>query len=362
MPAMPASTPAAPQAVLTQLSTVTTIGSTIDPTNGDQNPYGLAIAPATVGAITAGDLIVCNFNDSANVQGNGTSLVDLKPVAGSKPTHLIADPTLKGCSAIAMGATGNPWIAAWSANDNPIYIPSSNSIKNVTSSSFSGPWGQAFSATSGPYGNGAFYESNAGNGSIVRIDLTSSGFAFDTIVTGLSFNGGAPGSILAPSGLTYQPNGDILYVVDSNTNRVIALKNVSSIPPGGITATDTASSLTFSGPAASSASVLFSGAPLNAPISAALLYDGSLVVGNTGDNNLVQISASGTLLATRSVDSGPAGAIFGIAASGTSAANQVIYFNDDNTNTVVSLSNGTGGTPAPGPTASPYARRRPGVR
>src|ERR1700733_10861087 len=44
---------------------ITTIGSTVDPTNGDENPYGLAIAPVSAGLLTAGDLVICNFNDSA---------------------------------------------------------------------------------------------------------------------------------------------------------------------------------------------------------------------------------------------------------------------------------------------------------
>src|ERR1700723_322253 len=62
---------------------ITTIGSTVDPTNGDENPYGLAIAPVSAGLLTAGDLVVCNFNDSANVQGNGTTIEILHPVPGS---------------------------------------------------------------------------------------------------------------------------------------------------------------------------------------------------------------------------------------------------------------------------------------
>src|SRR5579862_9003134 len=53
---------------------ISTIGSTVDPTNGDQNPYGLAIAPITSGAMTAGDLIICNFNDAANIQNNATTI------------------------------------------------------------------------------------------------------------------------------------------------------------------------------------------------------------------------------------------------------------------------------------------------
>jgi hypothetical protein len=54
------------------------IGSTVPP-NGDVNPYGVAIVPSTVGKLTAGDTLVSNFNDKANVQGTGTTLVEISP-------------------------------------------------------------------------------------------------------------------------------------------------------------------------------------------------------------------------------------------------------------------------------------------
>src|ERR1700675_3233265 len=60
-------------AALAPTGAIRTVGSTIDPTNGDLNPYGLVIAPATKGLITKGDLVVCNFNDGpTNTQGLGT--------------------------------------------------------------------------------------------------------------------------------------------------------------------------------------------------------------------------------------------------------------------------------------------------
>src|ERR1700678_53132 len=77
---------------LTPTDAMPPIGSTIDPINGDQNPYGLVIAPATAGLITKGDLVVCNFNDATinttvpptgNVQGTGTTIIGLHPVVGS---------------------------------------------------------------------------------------------------------------------------------------------------------------------------------------------------------------------------------------------------------------------------------------
>ncbi len=47
------------------------IGSTVDPANGAQNPYGLTVAPITAGKFKAGDLVICDFNAKSNVQGTG---------------------------------------------------------------------------------------------------------------------------------------------------------------------------------------------------------------------------------------------------------------------------------------------------
>jgi hypothetical protein len=60
------------------------------------------------------------------------------------------------------------------------------------------------------------------------------------------------------------------------------------------------------------------------------------VIGNTGDPNgknlMVEISRSGRMLDVENVDKGPAGSIFGMVATGTSAADTKLYFNDDNDN------------------------------
>ena len=71
--------------VLKHLKTQIVIGSTIDPKFKQLNPYGLAVAPSTMGAFTAGDLVVCNFNARSNVQGTGYTIVGLHPAPGSKP-------------------------------------------------------------------------------------------------------------------------------------------------------------------------------------------------------------------------------------------------------------------------------------
>lgn len=113
--------------ILSMLSptTITTIGSTVDPIEHGQNPYGLAIAPVSAGLVTAGDLIACNFNDGAtNTQGLGTTVVGLHPAAGSTPYRVAQSSSLQGCNALAILPDGSISAAAYSANQNPLVAPS----------------------------------------------------------------------------------------------------------------------------------------------------------------------------------------------------------------------------------------------
>jgi hypothetical protein len=120
----------------------------------------------------------------------------------------------------------------------------------------------------------------------------------------------------------------------------VAFTTVSTIPENGITVSvDKNNVYSFTGSAAGHVSVVFSGVPLNYPVSSAMLYNGNLIVGNTGDNNMVEIDpVQKKMVGEKLVDKGNAGAIFGIVTTGNTAATQKIYFNDDNTNSVVSIS------------------------
>ena len=67
------------------------------PTNGDVNPYGVAIAPAglqtpTGGFLQPGDILVSNFNNSANQQGTGATIIRDDPQRHSSPLSLPAQP------------------------------------------------------------------------------------------------------------------------------------------------------------------------------------------------------------------------------------------------------------------------------
>jgi hypothetical protein len=327
--ATPVATATPATSLLANMHTLVTIGSTVDPLNGDGNPYGLAIAPVSAGLVTAGDLIVCNFNDGpTNTQGNGTTIVGLHPVVGSTPYRIAQGSTLRGCDALSTDPTGNIWTADFNANDNAEYSPSGTLLDPFSASAtfaWSGPWGEIYAPNS--HGPSAFYVSNAGDGSVDRLALSGTHVvSFTPIASGFSVNHGQPGSIFAPAGLTYDPALDTLYVVDTNANTVSAIAKVS----------------TLTAPSAASVKIIASGAPLNGPLSAALLPNGNVIVGNTldpdGTNLLVEVSPTAGILTTKNVDTGPAGALFGIVATGTVSAPK-IFLNDDNTNSLLLLSN-----------------------
>jgi hypothetical protein len=317
--------------ILKMLTKQVVIGSTVDPKFHQLNPYGLTVAPASAGDFKKGDLAVCNFNDKANVQGTGFTIVALHPKPGSKPLLVSTSKTLVGCDALALSTGDDIWAAAFTANDNPVISPTGALEINIKGKPFDRPFGQIFAQPKG--GSPAFYATNAGDGTVVRINLGSK-FTYDVIAKGFAINHGKPGSILGPSGLAYDPNGDQLYVVDGTNNTVVAFSKVSSIPNGGITVEK--GGKTFKGPSAKDARLVFAGAPLSGPISSALLFNGNLVVGNTGNpsgqNIMVELSPAGKMLATRNVDKGASGALFGMVATGTSAADTKLYFNDDNDN------------------------------
>jgi hypothetical protein len=361
---------------------IPTVGMTVDPTNGDQNPYGLVIAPATVGLITKGDLVVCNFNNATNnatipptgnVQGAGTTIIGLHPAVGSTPStpyRIAQSADLQGCNALTMLADDSISAAAWTSNLNPL-VSASGAVGAPFSDTFAQPWGEAYVAATATQ-PAAIYVSNApggatnAGGTIDRISLdVDAQTSFTEIVTGIC-SGGVAGAVFGPAGLTYDPASDTLYIVATSSDSVIAITGVSSIPQDGVVVNGQCGTTmptpvpTFSGPSMASARVIAHGAPLNTPLSAALLSNGDLVVGNADittsatPNLLIEVSPvvpGGFVGQPLQVDTGMPGAIFGIAATLDASGNQIIYFNDDNANAVMQLGPAAA---APTPTTPGY--------
>ena len=79
------------------LSAVHTVASTI-PANGDVNPYGVAIVPKSHGKLTAGDVLVSNFNNAPGVtsRARGTTIVEVSPGGHQKLFATIPSTSVPG--------------------------------------------------------------------------------------------------------------------------------------------------------------------------------------------------------------------------------------------------------------------------
>ncbi len=374
--------------LLTALSTagkITTIGSTVDPMNGDQNPYGLAIAPATAGLITKGDLIVCNFNNASSpaaqggVQGTGTTIVGLHPAAGSTPYRIAQSASLDGCDALTMLPDDSISAAAWSATNNPL-VSAAGVVATPFADTFAYPWGEVYVAAAGSQ-PAAIYVSNAPGGDIAaggtidRISLDADAQTTFTEIASGFCSSGSPGMIFGPAGLTYDPSNDTLYVVDTSSASVIAIVGISIVSKDGLvvngqcTGTTTPTPTpTFSGPSMTSARVIAHGPPLNTPLSAALLKNGDLVVANAdigiqapsaATNFLIEVSPvlpGGFVGKPLQLDATAPGALFGLATAVDADGNQIIYFNDDNAAAVLELTTPAASASPPTPYGTPRSR------
>ena len=358
---------------LAPTGTIPTVGSTIDPVNGDQNPYGLTIATATAGLITQGDLIVCNFNNAGTtanaggVQGTGTTIIGLHPGTGSVPYRIAQSADLLGCNALATLSDGSIAAASWASNMNPL-VSATGAVGTPFSDAFAAPWGEAYvpAKTVGTSDHlpAALYISNAPGSTAIAAGGTLDRISFEgdaqtpfvEIATGFCTSG-APGGIYGPAGLTYDPASDTLYIVDTSSASVIAIAGVSSLTQDGVVVNGqcTATSFptpvpTFSGPQADHVTIIAHGAPLSTPLSATLLQDGDLLVANadigvnapsSATNLLIEISPvlpGGFVGNPLQVDNGTPGALFGLAATVDANGNQIVYFNDDNASAVMQLS------------------------
>ncbi|MBV9699598.1 MAG: hypothetical protein JO078_05675 [Candidatus Eremiobacteraeota bacterium] len=326
--------------ILKKLRKDVVIGSTVDAKNGDKGPRALSIVGRTKGVLTQGQLLVCNFEDSAGVPGNGTTIEVLNPKPGSQPVRFFQGDSIKGCDGDAYtrghfvfgsGRTSGE-IAEMNDNGVPVLTFGGKNLAKPLSDTDALPE-QSFSPEyiyAGTTAGGiaslsiGFY----GNGKVLQV---ADGFAA-TKYKGLDE--------LGPSGLQYNRNIDTLYIVDGVTNTLVAFSNASKllakdeiiVKPGGKT-------FKCKYPKVTCASLVYSGSPLDAPMASTLLPNGNLVVANTQGtaNTLVELTPQGQVLDTKVVDKSPTQGVFGLAARGKNDSDTVIFFTDTNSNTVNAL-------------------------
>jgi hypothetical protein len=341
--------------------TITTISSTI-PSNGDVNPYGVFRVPRTMGQLKKGNILVSNFNNGANLQGTGTTLVQISPQGNFSLFAQIDPMSLPGPCPGGVGLTTalvvlrSGWVIVGSlptsdgmadtAQAGCLIVLDSNGnvVKTITDAQINGPWDMNVADASGGGDDqrvGADGEDNqktaalfvtnvlngtvAGGGQIVnegtvlRIVLELSGKSAPTVssitVIGSTFpeRTDPAALVIGPTGVALSKNNKILYVADTLSNRIAAIPDpLTRTTSDGIGAT------------------LSSGGSLNGPLGLTLAVNGNILTTNGGDGNLVETTPKGAQVATITIEPAGAGTLFGL----IDVPGQGVYFVDDGDNTL----------------------------
>jgi len=324
------------------------VGSTV-PANGDLNPYGIAVVPQSQGRLHQGDILISNFNGSKNLQGTGSTIVEMSP--GGKQTlfaHITGSALPGRCPGGIGLTTALVVVHGWVIVGN---LPSGNGMADTASGGcllvldsngtvrkifrghgIRGPW----DATAVSRGNlAALFVTNVLNGTAAAKGAVV--YRGTVLRLGLWFGPGQPpviksvtkiGSgfaeasnqtafVLGPTGVGLGPNG-ALYVADTDTSQVTWIPDAL-----------------FRTTSAGLGSQLTSGGWLNMPLGLAVAPNGDVLTVNGGNGRIVETSPTGTQLASRFLDrsgSPPgAGALFGIAVAPYGAG---VYYVDDAANTL----------------------------
>ena len=232
----------------------------VSPPNGppvpaDVNPYGVVFVPSNFpagGNVNPGDILVSNFNNSQNLQGTGTTIVDISQ-AGAQSLFFQASPALGPVGlTTALGTlragfviVGNgPTTDGTSATAMPgslLVIKSKGQVASpitdatpITDPTINYPWDMALVDN----GNTAIaFVTNALTGTVTRLNLAVSPAGVTLtkatiIASGYVHNGDPVALFDAPTGLVYIRNQDTLYVASTGDNAIFAVGNAAGRPSG----------------------------------------------------------------------------------------------------------------------------------
>ncbi|HUA33029.1 MAG TPA: hypothetical protein VMA09_05450 [Candidatus Binataceae bacterium] len=356
-----AATPGSARAQFIGPLTSTEVGTTV-PSNGDVNPYGVAIVPTTIGNLKAGHILVSNFNDVGNAQGTGTTIVDIDPNNPATPASVFATVTLgRGMRCpggvgltTALSVLKSGWVIVGSlpTTDGTIFTASpgclivlnakGQTVETFAGGDINGPWDMTALDQGGV---ATLFVSNVLNGvlttlppsndpepvfpvvnkgTVARLTLIvpPQGFGMprllaSTIIgSGFSEQGSLAAVVVGPTGVGLGKDGT-LYVADSAANRIAAIPDAT-----------TRFSTAFAGEDVSSNGLL------NTPLGLAIAPNGDILTVNANDGNMVETTPAGAQVASNptnyasNIDDG-AGALFGLAVQQVSATKTIVYFVDD---------------------------------
>jgi hypothetical protein len=326
-----------------------TVASTV-PGNGDVNPYGVAVVPRSTGSLVKGDVLVSNFNNSQNLQGTGTTIVQVSPGGQQTVFAQIDASSLPGrCPGgvgltTALGILRGGWVVVGSLPTMDgtgatakagclLVINSSGQVaETISGHGINGPWDMA---TVSGGSRAVLFVSNvlngtvAANGSVVhrgrvlRLTLKLRGSSPPILVkrtvigSGFGERTDPAALVVGPTGLGLNSRGT-LFVADSVGNRITAI-------PGAL----------VRGSSAGTGRVVTTGGKLSTPLGLAIAPNGHVLTVNGGNGKLVETTRAGRQMASKLLDntgSPPgAGALFGLALAPHARG---IYYVDDAANTL----------------------------
>jgi hypothetical protein len=328
-----------------QFSTISSVGSTV-PANGDVNPYGIVNVPRSVGSLVRGDLLISNFNNSENLQGTGTTIVQVSP-SGSLSLFAQIDPAKlpgacpggvglttalailpRGFVVVGSLPTTNGMAATAQAGCLIVLDKNGDVVETISGPPINGPWDMTsvdegssamLFVTNVLNGTVASGETPTDGGTVVRIRLRVGKHhppavtAMDVIASGFPERTDPAALVIGPTGVALGEEGT-LYVADTQGNRIAAVPDAADrqtpLEGGGTT--------------------IATGGYLNNPLGLAVTPNGDVLTANANDGNLVETTPVGAEF--QPVDTGAGGGgLFGLAIA---PDRQGVYFVDDANNTL----------------------------
>jgi len=339
-----------PSSFVGKFNAVTKIASTV-PGNGDLNPYGVAVVKQSEGKLRSGDVLVSNFNNAANQQGTGTTIVQIAPngkrtlFAGISAAHLPgACPGGVGLTT-ALTILNHGWVVVGSLPTkagNPATSKAGcllvlNRDGKVTETfsghGINGPWDMTAAGIGGGVaqlfvtnvlnGTVAAGGKQTNHGTVLRLVVTTPAWGKPRLLANTVIGSGFPertdpaALVIGPTGVGLGKNG-ILYVADTLRNRIAAIPFAQ-----------------FRASSAGTGRTVSQNRALSGPLGLIIAPGGNVLTVNSGNGNLVEITPGGTQVAVKTLDksgSPPgAGALFGLAVAPRGAG---VYFVDDAVNTL----------------------------
>jgi hypothetical protein len=214
------------------------------PDSGDQNPYGVAFVPlgfAGGGTIAAGDILVSNFNNKANQQGTGTSIVDV-PANGGAPTVFFQGTAPLGLTTalavlkeglVVVGnlPTSDGTCATAQAGSLLVIDRNGNLLATLSESDINGPWDMTVFEEGA--GRVVFFVANALSGTVIRLDtqVIPGGLTIlnhTQIASGYMHRCDPAALVVGPTGLVYDPGSDSLFVASTEDNAVFVVPHAAN--------------------------------------------------------------------------------------------------------------------------------------